>query len=293
MNKVKIKGYDNSTLVGYYWEDVSNPKGVVQIIHGMQEHAKRYDDFAKFLNSNGYIVFASDLRGHGETVGDVNKQGYSDGDIFEQIINDQITISNMLKEKYNLPLYVIGHSFGSFVSQMYISRCNVADKVILSGSAYTKNIAFTFGNIVAHINSAFVGKDKTAKFLEKNSFGAYGKKFEDGNWLTRNKEIFDEYKKDPYCGHPFPYSFYKSMFSGALKNYKNLGNINKNMPILILSGDDDPVGNYGKLVVKLYNTYKKQGLNVQYKLYNGARHEILNETNKQEVYQDIIDFLAK
>ena len=83
------------------------------------------------------------------------------------------------------------------------------------------------------------------------------------------------------------------MFSGALKNYKNLGNINKNMPILILSGDDDPVGNYGKLVVKLYNTYKKQGLNVQYKLYNGARHEILNETNKQEVYQDIIDFLAK
>lgn len=83
------------------------------------------------------------------------------------------------------------------------------------------------------------------------------------------------------------------MFSGALKNYKHLGNINKNMPILILSGDDDPVGNYGKLVVKLYNTYKKQGLNVQYKLYNGARHEILNETNKQEVYQDIIDFLAK
>ncbi len=290
MRRVEIMGYRGYPLVGYFWENVLKPKGIVQIIHGMQEHAKRYDDFAKFLNGKGYVVFASDLRGHGETINDVEKQGFSEGDIFEEIVNDQIIISNTLKEKYNLPLYVVGHSFGSFVTQMYMTKCNIADKIVLSGSTYTRNLSFKFGNLVAHINGAVVGKNKTAKFLEKNSFGAYGKKFKNGNWLTRDEEIFEAYKLDPYCGHPFPYSFYKSMFSGVAKNYKDIDKIRSDVKILIISGDSDPVGGYGKLVTKLYNVYRKQGLNVQCKLYNGARHEILNETNKVEVYDDVLNF---
>lgn len=292
MKRAEVMGYKGNPLVGYFYENVKNPKAVVQIFHGMQEHSKRYEDFAKFLNSKGYIVFVSDLRGHGENVKDVELQGHSDGDIFEETVNDQIIISNTLKEKYKLPLYVVGHSFGSFVAQMYITRCQTADKVVLSGSAYTNNASFVMGKGVASA-CALTMKNKTAKIIEAMSFGSYRKKFKNGNWLSRDEEVYEKYVADPYCGHPFPYSFYKSMFTGVLKNYKEIENIKPNLPILILAGDSDPVGGYGKLVTKLYNVYRKAGLQAECKLYNGARHEILNETNKQEVYNDIVTFLEK
>ncbi len=293
MEKLEVKGFRGDSVVGYFWGKVENPKAIVQIVHGMQEHAKRYDDFAKYLNSKGYIVFANDLRGHGETIKDVLKQGQSDTDIFEDIVNDEIIFSNMLKEKYQLPLYLLGHSFGSFIAQNYMTKCSLADKVVLSGSAYTKNASFQFGNIMAGLLGLFRGKTSTAKFIEKMSFGSYAKNFENGNWLSRDESVFEKYKNDEFCGYPFPYSFYKSFFKGALKNYKEINNINPKQRIFIISGAKDPVGSFGKLPTKLYEFYKKHNLDVEIKLYEEARHEVLNETNKKEVYKDVVDFFDK
>lgn len=293
MKRIEMMGYRGDPLVGYLFKEVENPKGVVQIVHGMQEHGKRYEEFAKYLNKHGYIVFVSDLRGHGESAISIEKQGYSDGDIFEEILNDQIIISNTLSQMFELPLYVLGHSFGSFITQQYMTKCHVADKIILSGSAYSRNASFKFGNILAKINCVFVGKNKIAKLIEKCSFGAYGKKFPNGNWLTHDEDIFNKYIADPYCGKPFPYSFYRSFFGGALKNYKEVENIRPDTKILIVSGDCDPVGGNGKLVSKLYDVYHKCGLDVTCKLYPGGRHEILNEPYRKEVYDYILEFIEK
>ena len=292
MKEIKIKGFEDYELNARLF-DVKQPKGIVQIIHGMQEHSKRYENFAKFLNSNGYIVFVTDLRGHGKSAEDPNLLGYSSKDISIENVNDQIIISKYLKEKYpNIPLIVLGHSYGSFLTQRYITECNIADKVILSGSAYTNTLLMKFGRIFANLTAFFKGRKAIAKMIESMSLQGYGKGFEDGNWLCKDNKVWEEYKKDEFCGTPFPASFYQSFFKLVVNNYKNLKNINKDTPLLIMSGDKDPVGENGKLVKKLYDTYKEAGLTDLYlKLYENGRHEMLNETNKEEVYNDILTFI--
>ena len=134
------------------------------------------------------------------------------------------------------------------------------------------------------------GTKKEAKLIENMSLKNYGKTFEDGNWLTRDSKVWEEYKADKFCGKPFPVSFYKSMFSNITKNYKGLKNVNKNLPILLIGGSKDPVSNFGKGLQSLFEKYKKAGLNVTLKMYEDARHEVLNETNKQEVYTELLNF---
>ena len=286
----KFKSFDGKEL-HYYLLEAKEPKAVVQIIHGMQEHAKRYIPFMEFLQSNGFTVFASDLRGHVENIEEI--PGYSDGDIFQEIVKDQIEITKYLKEKYNLPVYIFGHSFGSFITQYYIENSNnIASKAVICGSTYTKSPLYTFGKIFAKLTCIFKGKKHEAKFIENMSLKGYGKKFEDGNWLSRDKENWERYKADKFCGQPFPANFYLSMFKNMGKNYKSIKNIK--IPLLIISGTQDPVsGKNARGAEKLYKTYKEDNLDVSLILYDRARHELLNETNKDEVYRDILEFFLK
>lgn len=292
MEEMKFKGYKDFELYARLY-DIKSPVAVCQIIHGMQEHSARYDNFCKFLNKNNIAVFITDTRGHGRSIKN-NMAGYSDGDISKENIQDQLLVSKYLKEKYkDIPLILIGHSYGSFLSQGYInSGKGLADKVVLIGSAYTKTGLMRMGKVLANMAKFFKGRKASAKAVEKIGFGGYGKPFEDNNWLTRDTKIWEEYKNDKYCGNPFPNAFYQSLFKMMLKNYNNLKNVDKNLPILILSGDKDPVGGNGKLVKELYNKYKREGFkNLYIKLYEDCRHEILNELNKEEVYNDILTFI--
>lgn len=292
METIKLKGYNDFELVGYLWDEVENPTGVVQIIHGMQEHAKRYDSFAMYLNTLGLIVFASDLRGHGQTALQNNLPlGYSDGDIFMEIVQDQIIITNFLIEKFKLPVSILGHSFGSFITQRYLIENGFKIKnVILCGSTYTNSFSFKAGYIVSCLSKFFKGKKKEAKLIEKMSIKSYGKDFENGNWLSRDTNVWKEYNNDELCGKPFPNNFYWSFFKNARKNYKDLKNIPYYLPILIISGTNDPVG--GKTgIVKLFFSYGKAKKKVYFKTYLNARHELLNELNKEEVYKDVSNFL--
>lgn len=293
MRKEIIEGFENKDLIAYYWDEVTKPKAVVQIIHGMQEHARRYDALAKYLNGFGYIVFASDLRGHGETAGEIKHLGHTNGDIFKEIVSDQILITEQLKRKYDLPVYVLGHSFGSFITQRYVQLCKLSDKAIICGSAYTKTPLMWFAKIIAYITAFFKGNHAEAKLIEKLSFGAYAKKFKNGNWLCSDEKVFEEYKMDPYCGTPFPVCFYKSMFKNILKNYNDLKLITPEQQIFLIAGEEDPVGGNGKLVKKLYGVYKKKNIKVTMQLYAGGRHEILNGLYKDKVFKDIINFLEK
>ena len=290
MRKEIVVGYENRDLTAYYWDDVKEPKAVIQIIHGMQEHAKRYDEFAKVLNKAGFIVFASDLRGHGETAGRVEDLGHTNGDIFKEIVSDQVIITEKLKKDYDLPVYIFGHSYGSFITQRYIQVCNLSQKAIICGSAHTKNLLMGAANVIAHLTGFFKGNHTTAKLIEKMSFGGYAKGFEDGNWLTTDTAVFEAYKADPYCGTPFPACFYKSMFKNLVRNYRDLKLITPEQKVLLIAGKLDPVGSNGKSVEKLYNTYKKHKVNVDMILYDDERHEIINGLKKEQVWNDIIDF---
>lgn len=290
-----IKSFDENKIFCRTWDKVKEPKGVVMIIHGMVEHSGRYDDFAKFLNKNGFVVFAWDLRAHGQTVGKSEDVGKYSGDLFVDCVNDAMFFANLLNEKYNLPLVVLGHSFGSFLLQSFIEKYHNYSVAVFSGSAnMAKGASVGAGLFVAGLTKFFCGKNAKAKTIYNMSFKSYGKNFKDGNWLTRDEKIWQEYNQDEFCGNICSANFYYSMFKNLKKVYKkeNLEQISKEQPILIVSGDKDPVGQNGVLVEKLKNLYDSVGVkNVKLKLFEDGRHEILNETNKQEVWQLVLDFL--
>ena len=275
---------------------MENPIGCVQISHGMAEHPDRYDDFAKFLNSHGYIVAADDHRGHRR--GAVNgENGMVYGDSWNQTISDMNDLCDYLKETYKLPVVLLGHSYGSFLSQCFTER--YSDKLagtLLSGTAHMKNALIASGRLIAGLQKVFCGGQKMGKFINKLSFGAYNKPFvEQGQefaWLSRDKEQVAKYEADPDCGYVLCIDYYYSFFNGAMHMYgKDAKNIRKDYKIMVACGSEDPVSSQAKQAKKLYDFYKGLGLEPVLKIYEGARHEILNETNKDEVYKDFLAFI--
>lgn len=292
-----IESFDGAKIFCREWT-TKNPKAVVMIFHGMVEHSGRYHEFAKFLNAKGYNVFCFDLRGHGQTAESVDTISQYDGDLFADCVKDGMFFADMLLEKYKLPLVVMGHSFGSFLLQSFIQQYHKHNIAIFSGSACMKGQAsVAMGKIVAGITKLFYGKNAKCKMIYKMSFGAYGKPFKDGNWLSRNEQNWEEYKQDPYCGAICSANFYLSFFKNLQKIYsaKLLQNVDLDVPILVTSGSNDPVGGKNaSLVSKLENMYRNLGVEmVEYKVWEDARHEILNETNKKEVFEYIASFIAE
>lgn len=288
-----IKSFDGRDIFCYLWDNVKHPKGVVQIFHGMAEHAKRYEPFAKVLNKNGYIVFADDHRAHGKTANGKKFGTYDGKDVFYDTLMDEAFFSTMLKKKYNLPLYVFGHSYGSFIAQEYITTCNEYDKIVICGSALMKGrLDVAFGRFLTW-NMKLFAPNKDAKLIEKINYSSYQKLVGKGSWLNSNNNEVKKYFADPFNGKPLSNKFYYNMFKAFKRMYRKstVNKISKTKPIFIIAGDHDPVGNMGKSVKKLYEFYNSMKLNCKLKLYEGARHEILNEPSiKEQVYDDVLSF---
>jgi len=294
-----MPSFDGTKIVTYEWSPSVSPKGVLLIVHGMSEHAKRYNEFALNMNKKGLLVFAFDLRGHGLTAGspeDVFKH-INGRDIFNESVGDIKFFADMLIKKYNLPLCVLGHSYGSFLTQGFIESYNKHTCAVLTGSAYMRDVLTMFGGIVAGTTKTFKGGEAKGKMIFKLSFGSYGKGFENGNWLTRDNTIAKIYLSDPYCGACPTADFYKSFFAGLNQITKpsEIAKINKEIPLLITSGSSDPVGGKNaSLVYKLYNKYAAEGLQkLEFKIWDDARHEILNEINRKEIRDYIADFVLE
>lgn len=291
----KIKSFDGRILQAYLFE-VESPKAIIQIAHGMQEYSKNYFEFCEFLQERGYFVFVFDERAHGHTSGLQNLGRVEDFDIFQATVKDHLFISdklkNYFKNKYNvdIPLYLFSHSYGSFIAQSYLQKNPKCDKVVLMGSNYMKKPIIRFGKLVANLTCFFKGKDADANLIENLSFKSYKKQFKKGGWITSSQKETENFYQDEYNGTNFSAGFYKYLFSNQLKLYKNLDNINKNLPILIISGEDDVIGDKGKGVKKLYKVYKNKNLNVKLKLYKNKRHALLIEDNKMEIYNFLLEF---
>lgn len=298
MKQLSFKSFDGKEISYCLWEDVKSPKAVVQIIHGMAEYVERYDDFAKFLNSKGFIVLGDDHRGHGRTEGEQNL-GITDKNCFDNTIKDIETLSDKAIAQFKLPLFILGHSYGSFLSQRYIQlNSDKISGVILSGSAFMGSALVKMGKLIANLQGAFIDHKKPAKLISKLSFGAFSNPFTDSDlpnrWLSRDQEVVRKYNDDVFCGYVMSIGFQVSFMNAvtALCKEQELAKIRKDLPVYIISGTLDPVGGNGKLVAKLYDIYSGLGIkDLNIKLYDDARHEILNETNKQEVYDDILAFL--
>ena len=297
-----IKGFHEKHIFLRIWENVTEPKAIVQIFHGMGEHSKRYSDFALFLNSQGFIVYACDQRGHGKTADSPHLLGYIGQNGFHAIVEDQYIITQEIKTAYpNLPVIIFGHSFGSFIAQEYLIHYGQEiHAVILSGSALQKGLQIQLGAFIAACEYCFRDETKEDQLATFLAFSSYNKKFNDSaskfRWLSSDKEQVHKYEKDPYCGSVFPVNFYYHFLKGLKTLYKRdkLIKIRKNLPVLILSGENDPVGNYSQSVKKLYHFYQNLGLTqVTLKIFSGMRHELTNEMNKKEVYLWLANWLNK
>lgn len=279
------------------------PRGVVQISHGMAETAVRYERFAKVLNKKGFIVYANDHRGHGKTAANIDELGYlGDKDGFELLIEDIAKLSDIIKkENPDLPIYLFSHSMGSFAVQRYIMEYkDKIDGLILSGSNGEQGLSLKAGKWIVKLAMMIKGRKTKSKFIDSLIFGGFNKKFypktTGSEWLTRDADELDKYVQDPYCGNLFPISFYDELIENLeyIEDKDNVKKIPKNLPIFIISGAQDPVGDFGKGVKKLYKRYEKCGVkDLEIKMYEGARHELLNETNRDEVMGDVVEWLEK
>lgn len=302
MNKFTFKDEGNLEIFVNKWipEENVKVKGIVQIAHGMAETSARYEWFASTLTNQGFIVYANDHRGHGQTAGTVSKLGDLGKDGFNSMVENMHQLNEIIKEENpNLPIFLFGHSMGSFLTQRYICLYGSELKgVILSGSCGKQGIIIDIARLIAKRESVKIGVSGQSNKLDKLSFGSYNKSFKPNrtsfDWLSRDNKEVDKYIADPFCGTVFTAGFFYD-FLGGLKSIADNSQINrvpKDLPIYIFSGDKDPVGKNGKGVLKLFKTYKEHGiLDLTYKLYKDGRHEMLNEINKEEVSLDILKWI--
>ena len=278
------------------WLPEGEPVGVLQMCHGMCEHINRYDEFARFLAGHGFYVVGHDHLGHGQSTTSREKLGYfahPDGN--DVVISDIQQLRVKTQEKYpKLPYFMMGHSMGSFLLRQYLGLYSGGlSGAVIMGTGHQPSLILNGGMLICKIISMFKGWDYRSMFVDGMAGGSYEKKMGRA-WLSRDKENQDVYDADPYCGFKFTVNAYFHMFWGMLKmnDQEKEGKASKKLPLFFVSGAEDPVGENGKGVEKVVNLYKENGYeNVKMKLYPEDRHEILNERDKDVVYEDILNFL--
>lgn len=293
MREFKLKSIDGAEIFCRLWDDVPDAKGVIQLLHGMGEHAGRYDRFARYLNSRGYIVFADDHRAHGLTETDENR-GNHPGNIFKKTLNDELYFREWLKEEYDLPIFLLGHSYGSFLVQAIAQQGTDVKAIALLGSGYMRDL-FNIGKII--VAPIFVlARNWKPKFVNKISdnisFNGDSGKYQ---WINSVKEEREKALADPltHCNMSVGFDFYMMSEVSKLYNKKAQTKLNPTTAIGIFSGTDDMVGQNGKGVRRLAKMYEQNGIMVDMHLYDGARHEVYYDCCGEKAQRDIADFFDK
>jgi len=282
------------------WEwETASPKAVLQVTHGMAEHMARYDGFGSYLAANGVAMVGMDLAGHGKSIGEGGIAGYlGESGGWENLVLDMRALFLAAKEKYpNVPYIMMGHSMGSFLTRTYCGRYDDMDGVIISGTA-GKNPAIGAAKAIAAAQIALRGGKAKSELLNKLSFGSYNSAFKPNrtefDWLSRDEGEVDKYAADPLCGFVFTASAFRELFYGlSLIAGEDWARRTAMKPIYIFSGACDPVGGMGKGVREVADMLSATGHDVTLKLYDGGRHEMLNELNRDEVYGDVLNFIER
>lgn len=305
MNKTEreIVGEDGHIIVAKLYMPEREVIGHVHIFHGMAEHQQRYEKFAEFLTARGYVVSTHDHRGHGLTAVRNNAPfGYfAEENGFEKVVDDAYCVIEGLRKEQDWPLpIIIGHSMGSFIARRYIQHySDSVKKVILIGTGGI-NASYRAGLIAAKFLVKQKGATSPAKLLEQLSFGTYNNRIESqystSDWLSSDRLEVQKYLDDDWCGFTCTNQFYVDLLSGisTISKEKEISKVNKNLPILLISGKEDPVGEYGKGVWRVAKQFYHAGfIHVAVHLFEHKRHEILNEQNNEMVYTTILRWLEK
>lgn len=285
------------------WKPEEKIRAVLQICHGMVEYIDRYDEFASFLNEQGIYVIGHDHLGHGASVQSEEYHGYfhaTRGN--EYVIGDIHKLREMTQQNYpDIPYFLLGHSMGSFLARQYIELYakGLAGAIIM-GTGSKPGIVLWGGKILCKMIAAFKGSNYRSNLIDNMAFGSYNKRFEpsrtDKDWLTRDEKIVDAYRESPWCTFKFTVNAYYHMFCGIQYAQKkaHIKQIPENLPLFLVAGGEDPVGDFGKSVHSVAEIYRECGMkDVQLKLYPDDRHEILNELDRQDVFADLLKWMEE
>ncbi len=277
-------------------------RAIVQLSHGMVEFIDRYKPLAEYLAARGILVTGNDHLGHGGSIRTRNDYGYfAEPDGNRAVLDDLHAMTDLTKKLYpDVPYFLLGHSMGSFYARQYLCEYGTElDGAILMGTGFQPKALVTLARTVCRVLAVFFGWEHRSTLVKNLSFLGYNKGLEGRtphDWLNRDQTEVDKYRADERCMFTFTLNAYYSMFTGILRLYDSdfLNRMPKDLPLLFLAGDADPVGEQGKGVKRAIESLKAVGVkNIQLKLYPGARHELLVETNKLEVFADIGNWLDK
>ncbi len=299
----KFRALDGANIVYRKHCPDTDIKAIVIIVHGMAEHADRYDDFAAFLNREGFVVYVHDQRGHGKTAGSLENVGFlSAYDGWKKITGDLAQMVEISQQDYpGKRVILLGHSMGSFVVRTYLAgKSENVHAAILSGTTGSAGIMGKIGLFLIAIILLFKKKNTPSPLMNKLSFGDFNKGFQpartDFDWLSRDEDVVNQYVADPFCGGIFSPGFFRDMMKGLeyVNKQKTTAFVRKDLPMYLFSGEKDPVSKNSKLVKEVYELYKSAGISqIEMKIYPEARHETLNEINKDEVYLDVLSYLNR
>lgn len=274
---------------------------IIQVVHGMAEYIERYEELASFMTERGIVVTGEDHLGHGKTVDENGTYGYfCSQDPATVIVRDVHRLKKMTQELYpGVPYVILGHSMGSFMLRNYMCRYGSGiSGAIIMGTGMPSFGLVLAGRVLAGIQRIFCGDKHVSKLINKLTFGTYNKRMPkqetDFSWLSRNTENVVKYASDPLCGFTFTVNGFRTLFEliSRIQRQDNLRKIPKDLPVIIMSGMEDPVGDFGRGVHKTYESMKAVGMeDIVMKLYEKDRHELLNETDKNAVMHDIYDWL--
>lgn len=283
-----------------YTPDNGPVRAVVQIVHGMAEYVERYEEFARFLTDRGFVVTGDDHLGHGKSVGPNGCGYFCEQDPATVVVRDVHRLKKMTQQVYpSVPYIILGHSMGSFILRNYLCRYGSGiDGAIIMGTGMQPGSMVAAAKAMSEIGRIFVGDKHVGKFIDRMAFGQYNKKFAptrtDMDWLSKDTQKVDQYIADPLCGFTFTVNGFRTLFEliSRIQKRENLQKIPKELPVLFVSGEDDPVGDFGKGVQRAYASLEAVGMKrLSCKLYPKDRHELLNETDRDKVMEDIYQWL--
>lgn len=283
------------------WLPDGPPRAILQIAHGVCSYVSRFEPLAEFLCARGFAVYGHDHLGHGQSVSSPeDRLFFGEEGGWDFVVEDLRAMTNRIHMEHpGLPVFLLGHSMGSFIARCYAIRFQDGiDGLLLSGTGQQPAALLRTGIAVSKFEIKRKGARSRSGMLQNLMFGSYNKGFEPRrtqyDWLSRDTEIVDRYAADPSCGGVTTAGLVRDMLGGMVYMSKpqNIARMNKALPVLFFAGNEDPVGEKGAGVIRAYNAFLNAGMeDVTLKLYTGGRHEMLNETNREQVRQDVLDWM--
>lgn len=295
-----VSATDGTSLHTYRWLPEGPPRAIIQIAHGMAEHSARYERFAEALTNAGYAVYANDHRGHGQTASQADHGYFADHDGFSTVVGDMSSLTEFAQAEHpGVPVVLFGHSMGSFLSRAYAAQHGARlAALVLSGTAGDPGPLAAVGKRLAGLQARVRGRHHTSGLMDKLTFGQFNTKFKPNrtafDWLSRDDAEVDKYVADPLCGNVFTAAFYADLLDGVQQVNKPgaYAAVPADLPILVFAGELDPVGDSGKGPREVADRYREAGVSdVTTTIYPDARHETLNDTNRDEVTADVLAWL--